>query len=174
MLSGGLTVQVPLPGPISGGHRVVAHWVLHPLAHENLTPGLCAASSATSYNCDQEAWWNVAGGAYVIDLTTWSTTYNSNAWGGVTNQSINYTGCSSGSCTTYGYTVQYGKLGPATFFVNSSFNRTHSYALVTYIGGTAAVYLNAFQTVITGASGNASLNMASSFRYADLVSVVLT
>lgn len=169
-----MLVEIPLPSPLGGGHKVVAHWALHPAAHENLTPGTCANSSATSYNCDQQSYWNVGGGAYVIDLTTWATTYNSNFWGGVTNTTTNYTGCSSGSCTSYGYTVQYGRIGPATFFINGSFNRTHHYAVVTYINAQILVYLSAFQTYLTGASGNASVVMSTSTRYADLLGITLT
>jgi hypothetical protein len=158
--TGGIDIAVPVTIPSSAAHSIVVHWNVSALGTHVLTPGACVTSNASVYSCDRYARWTVLGDAHLVDLTTGATNQSTNSlfW---TSEVAKRTDCSA-TCSTTGGTSGSGRGGLVTFFINvSGLTSTDRFALVTSINGYVDVDFTSFNTVISGGSGSAILNVGT-------------
>jgi len=168
-------VAIPIKAATSALHTITVNWKLHAVASTTFVPGTCTISTTTTFfqYCETGAGVSVYGFAYLVDLTNGTYFYPSNYWS-FYNESYNETYCYSGTCYNSSGSFGYGSLGNVSWFINGTLNKLDSYAIVTYMEGSAYAFAEAYTATLTGGSGSASISMAGGPNKATLSSIVVT
>jgi hypothetical protein len=169
---GSVDVGVPIPAHLSGAHMIVVHWNVSGLVAASLTVGTCLPGNGSYWSCYQQAGWYIDEYTVLVDLGSGTTTYASNYWSWY-SLTYNSTSCFP-SCHSSSGSSSYGRGGAISLYINATLNKTHHYAVGSWIGGYADVSFTASYTRISGGSGSALLDLASPGYRLTLTSVTVT
>lgn len=176
------SIQITIPLTLPGGrHSVEANWTWSAAGREGiLVGGACAAPKlvhGTGYSsCGAQAYVTLYVTVWLVDLTR-GTNFGSSVGGlgwSASSSSYNITDCYQGRCvytnsstasSSGGFTLSLAK----SYVINGTFVSSDSYALETYLSGTAS----AANFGYPGSSEHAYLNMATLGRSATLSSIAV-
>lgn len=171
--TGGIAVAVPIPIHTSGAHSVVVYWNVSAVVSQSLTPGSCLTGTGSYWSCFQQAGWYIDEYTVRLDLTNSSLSYYASNYWSWYSLVYNSTSCFP-SCSSSAGSAAYGHGGAVTLFINATLNKSHRYALESVIGGYADVYFSTSNTVISGGSASADLDLAPSGGQLNLASIVVS
>lgn len=175
--SGASTIAIKLNVATGGTKTVVANWTITVAGHQNLSMAPCVTSNASGYSyCYEYAIVYVSAYSWLVDLKTGASAYSSSSFYQY-NASYNDSYCYNGTCANYTYGTNGGFSGAfgALFSISSSTSTRHTYALYTTFYWVVEVASASYAAHFSGgASGTASLDMATGGNGAKLNSITIT
>jgi hypothetical protein len=170
--SSSFTVTIPLSPRVSGAHEFIVNWSVVASGSGVARLGSCLSHSSFSSYCsvfaNRSAWEQT----YLRDRTTGATYYPTNGWSYYASR-LNYSYCSSGSCSTIVTTSGAGSLSSFSIFLNATLNASHRYSLVSELGATAEASVDVYQSSSNNALATAVIQFPLGPSPSKLVSIVV-
>ncbi|HEV2316174.1 MAG TPA: hypothetical protein VGV89_01175 [Thermoplasmata archaeon] len=161
----------------AGLHHIVVNLTVTSTETTSLTPGKCATSTASVYDCYNVAEAYVFGQAALYDATNGTTFGSTNSWPGFVNLTFNQTSCTMGACTVSGSGGSGGTFNSTAhiqLFVNATVRGGQSWSIQVIVYGGVLAEIDSFGSHVVGGIATATENVATLGNGARITAISLT